>query len=94
MYQPIKFFAHNSESIKTIKSLGSILENLKNIVSFTRFFEKLICTHHHNTEKNGTGVTLKWKRENHISIYGYKTVKRDFLRVCGKSLFDFKRDKN
>ena len=39
MYQPIKFFAHNSESIKTTKSLLSILENLKNIVSFTRFFK-------------------------------------------------------
>jgi len=30
----------NPESVKTIKSSSIALENLKNIVSFTRFFKK------------------------------------------------------
>jgi hypothetical protein len=36
--------------------MAFLLENLKNIISFTRFLEK-ICTIHLYTEKNGTGVT-------------------------------------
>ena len=61
----------NLKSIKTIKRSDFILENLKNIVSFTRFFKK-ICTILHYTEKNGTGVTLKWKREKLVLICGRK----------------------
>jgi len=63
-----------------------LLENLKNIISFTRFLRK-ICTNHHYTEKNGAGVTLKWKRENFIWICGLSGRKRDLLHLCSKSLF-------
>jgi hypothetical protein len=54
-----------------------LLENLKNIISFTRFLRK-ICTNHHYTEKNGTGVTLKWKRGNHILFCGRSGRKKGF----------------
>jgi len=67
----------NLEIEKTIKSTVFLLENLKNIVSFTRFFKKT-CTNHLYTEKNGTGVTLKWKREKYILICGRNDREKGF----------------
>ena len=67
-------------SLKTLKTIYSSLiplENLKNIVSFTRFFKNR-CTIHHYTEKNGTGVTLKWKREKFVLICGRKGREKGF----------------
>jgi hypothetical protein len=54
-----------------------LLENLKNIISFTRFLRK-ICTNHLYTVKNGTGVTLKWKREKFQLICGRKGREKGF----------------
>ena len=53
------------------------LENLRNIISFTRFLGK-ICTIHHYTEKNGTGATLKWKRGKIKLICGRKGREKGF----------------
>jgi len=67
-------------SLKTLKTINSSLiplENLKNIVSFTRFFKK-ICTNHLYTEKNGTGVTLKWNREKFVLICGRNDREKGF----------------
>ena len=57
--------------------MAFLLENLKNIISFTRFIKK-ICTNHHYTEKNGTGATLKWKREKILLICGHKGREKGF----------------
>jgi hypothetical protein len=61
----------------------------KNNISFTLNLRE-ICTKNLYTEKNGTGATLKWKRENYILICGREAGKRDLLRCCGKSLFLFR----
>ena len=66
-----------SNSNKNFRIDDFPLENLRNIISFTRLLGK-ICTIHHYTEKNGTGATLKWKRGLIELICGRKGRNKGF----------------